>query len=199
MSDVLPSVELVADGTTAFPTEPRDVRFADGHAADDGRLVRAARDGDRAAFSSLYERYARVVHGLLLARVGRDNVEDLVQDVFLTAWRRLDDLRDPAAFGGWLIMITRNRAMDFHRARSAEFVELPDSLAVPAGAAERTEAHAALDAIRGLPEAYRETLMLRLVEGLSGPEIAMRTGLTPASVRVNLHRGMKLLHEKLQP
>ena len=39
--------------------------------------------------------------------------------------------------------------------------------------------------------------MLRLVEGLTGPEIAMRTGLTPASVRVNLHRGMKLLREKL--
>ena len=51
--------------------------------------------------------------------------------------------------------------------------------------------------IRELPEAYRETLVLRLVEGMTGPEIAGRTGLTPASVRVNLHRGMKLLREKL--
>src|SRR4051794_33757479 len=195
MSDVLPSVELVADGTA--PAGPRIVRFPDGQAADDGRLVRAARNGDHAAFSSLYERYARIVHGLLLARVGRDNVEDLVQDVFLTAWRRLDGLRDPAAFGGWLVMITRNRAMDFHR-RAADFVELPENLPVPAAAAERADARAALDAVRALPEAYRETLMLRLVEGLSGPEIAMRTGLTPASVRVNLHRGMKLLREKLQ-
>jgi RNA polymerase sigma-70 factor, ECF subfamily len=197
MSDVLPRVELVADGTTALPAGPHVVRFADGHAGEDGRLVRAAREGDRGAFSSLYDRYARVVHGLLLARVGRDHVEDLVQDVFLTAWRRLDDLRDPAAFGGWIIMITRNRAVDFHR-RAAEFVELSDNLPVPAGAAERAEAHAALDAIRSLPDAYRETLILRLVEGLNGPEIAMRTGLTPASVRVNLHRGMKLLREKLQ-
>ena len=48
-----------------------------------------------------------------------------------------------------------------------------------------------------LPDAYRETLMLRLVEGLTGPEIAERTGLTPASVRVNLHRGMKLLRTAL--
>jgi RNA polymerase sigma-70 factor (ECF subfamily) len=197
MADVLPSVELVADGTTGFPSEPRVVRFADGHAADDGRLVRAAREGDREAFSLLYDRYARVVHGVLFARVSRDDVEDLVQDVFLTAWRRLDDLRDPAAFGGWLLVITRNRAMDFHR-RSTEFVELPDNLPVPAGASERAEARVALDAIRSLPDAYRETLMLRLVDGLSGPEIAARTGLTPASVRVNLHRGMKLLREKLQ-
>jgi len=51
--------------------------------------------------------------------------------------------------------------------------------------------------IRTLPDAYRETLVLRLVEGMTGQEIAERTGLTPASVRVNLHRGMKQLRERL--
>ena len=56
---------------------------------------------------------------------------------------------------------------------------------------------AVFSAIKDLPEAYRETLMLRLVEGMTGQEIADRTGLTAASVRVNLHRGMKLLREKL--
>ena len=55
-----------------------------------------------------------------------------------------------------------------------------------------------LGIIRSLPEAYRETLVLRLVEGMTGPEIAERTGLTPASVRVNLHRGMKMLREQLE-
>jgi RNA polymerase sigma-70 factor (ECF subfamily) len=59
------------------------------------------------------------------------------------------------------------------------------------------EAAEALEIIRALPEAYRETLVLRLVEGMTGPEIAARTGLQPASVRVNLHRGMKLLRERL--
>jgi len=62
----------------------------------------------------------------------------------------------------------------------------------------RAEALAILDVIRSLPDAYRETLVLRLVEGFTGPEIAERTGLTPASVRVNLHRGMALLRAKLQ-
>ena len=52
-------------------------------------------------------------------------------------------------------------------------------------------------AIRALPEAYRETLVLRLIEGMTGPEIARRTGLTPDSVRVNLCRGMKLLRQAL--
>jgi RNA polymerase sigma-70 factor (ECF subfamily) len=69
--------------------------------------------------------------------------------------------------------------------------------AVPSQSHERLEALAILDTIRSLPEAYSETLVLRLVEGMTGAEIAERTGLTPASVRVNLHRGMKLLREKL--
>jgi RNA polymerase sigma-70 factor, ECF subfamily len=93
-------------------------------------------------------------------------------------------------------MIARNRATDFHR-RTTDCVELPDELPGPDGTAARTEALAALETIRTLPEAYRETLVLRLVEGLTGPEIAGRTGLTAASVRVNLHRGMKLLRERL--
>ena len=57
---------------------------------------------------------------------------------------------------------------------------------------------AVLATIRSLPEAYRETLTLRFVEGMTGPEIALRTGLTEGSVRVNLHRGMKLLRERLE-
>ena len=64
----------------------------------------------------------------------------------------------------------------------------------PAAAAEAVRV---LDAIRALPDAYAETLLMRLVEGMSGPEISERTGLTPGSVRVNLHRGMKLLRERL--
>jgi RNA polymerase sigma-70 factor (ECF subfamily) len=95
-------------------------------------------------------------------------------------------------------MITRNRAIDSRR-RSVEIGELPATLAAPDATAARAEALAILEIVRSLPEAYRETLVMRLVEGLTGPEIAERTGLTPASVRVNLHRGMKLLREKLEP
>ena len=173
-------------------------KFEAHHASEDARLVRRALDGDEAAFGRLYERYARMIHGMLLARVrrARMEVDDLVQDVFLTAWRRLDSLRDPAAFGGWLSTIARNRVSDFYR-HNVETAELPESLEGPASTATATEANAILETIRQLPDAYRETLMLRLVEGMTGPEIAERTGLTAASVRVNLHRGMKLLRERL--
>ena len=127
MRNVLPPVDLAAERAADVPVRPETARFSGGQAAEDGRLVLAARDGDRSAFELLYDRYARLVHGLLLARVSRDEVDDLVQDVFLAAWRRLDDLRDPAAFGGWVAMIARNRATDFHR-RTTDFVELPDNL-----------------------------------------------------------------------
>jgi RNA polymerase sigma-70 factor (ECF subfamily) len=174
-------------------------RLGPDHASEDGVLVRQAGAGDATAFARLYDRYARMVHGLLLARVGpylgRDDVDDLVQDVFLTAWRRLGALRDPAAFGGWLATIARSRAADFHR-RHRSVEQLPDHLAAP-DTAPALDARAVLAAIQSLPRAYRETLVLRLVEGLTGPEIAAQTGLTSASVRVNLHRGMKLLRERL--
>jgi RNA polymerase sigma-70 factor (ECF subfamily) len=130
----------------------------------------------------------------LLARVPPREADDLVQDVFVAAMEKLGTLRDSNAFGGWLARIARNRTVDFLRARKRT-TELPDDL--PASEREPSEAERVLAAIRQLPEAYRETLALRLVEGMSGPEIAARVGLTPESVRVNLHRGMKLLKEKL--
>lgn len=164
------------------------------NAQDDAVLVRAARDGDRAAFGALYQRYSRMVHGLLLSRVPYSEAADLVQDIFLLAMRRLDTLREPAAFGGWLAMIARNRVADFFR-RAKPASELPEE--IPGRHPRHAEALAVLAVIRRLPEAYRDTLILRLVEGMTGPEIAERTGMTPASVRVNLHRGMKLLRAEL--
>jgi RNA polymerase sigma-70 factor (ECF subfamily) len=156
--------------------------------------VEAARRGDRVAFGRLFRRLGPVVHGVLLARVRPAEADDLMQEVFLAALEKIETLRDGAAFGGWLCMIARNRAADFHRSRRA-LVELPEDLGRPD--ADRAEAERVLRAIRALPEAYHETLVLRLVEGLSGPEIAEQVGMTPESVRVNLHRGMKMLREKL--
>ncbi|MEW6733547.1 MAG: sigma-70 family RNA polymerase sigma factor [Acidobacteriota bacterium] len=159
-------------------------------------LVEAARLGDRAACAKLYAIYSPMVHGILLARVPRGEVSDLVQDVFLLALERFHTLRDSAAFGPWLAAITRNRANDFHR-QTRTHEELNENLIDESPAEMATEAAKVLAAIRTLPDAYCETLILRLVEGMTGPEIAARTGLTPASVRVNLHRGMKLLRDKL--
>ena len=131
-----------------------------------------------------------MVHGITLARVPRDEVDDIVQEVFLSAYKNLNSLRDESAVGAWLAMIARNRAVEFFR-HLKPTEEISDDLRGKDSA--QTEAQEILAAIRSLPDAYRETLILRLVEGMTGNEIAEKTGLTPESVRVNLHRGMKVL------
>ena len=166
--------------------------------ADTAALVRAARDGDRAAFGALYERYARFVHGVLLASAQRDDVQDLVQDVFFRALRQLHSLREPAAFGGWLAAMARNEARMHHR--SAKTTEpLSDQLPGPPreSATDGLEMDEVLRALRALPERYREPLTLRLVEQMSGEAIAAALGLTHGTVRVYLHHGLRLLRERL--
>ncbi len=160
-------------------------------------LIAAARAGDRFAFGQLYQLYAPMVHAVLLAQAPAADVDDLVQDVFVRAMTQLKGLRDASAFGGWLAAIARNRARDHFR-RRREQDELPEVLPVREHQSDDLAAATALAAIRQLPESYRETLVMRLVEGMTGPEIAARTGLTHGTVRVNLHRGMELLREQLE-
>ena len=166
-------------------------------AGEDESLIRAAAEGDRGAFGELYVRYARMVHGILLARVPPAEAEDLVQDVFVSAMKQLRGLKTTGAFRGWLAAIARNRAMDYYR-DTRPTAPLDANIEGNRGhGGSGEDAFMVLDLIRKLPEAYRETLILRLVEGMTGPEIADRTGLTPESVRVNLCRGMKMLRELL--
>jgi RNA polymerase sigma-70 factor, ECF subfamily len=196
-----------ADATAPGPADAEAIAAAGaaagaatGAAADgrtDAALVAAALRGDRAAFARLYERYARVVHGAVIARVPAQDADDLTQDVFVVALRRLWMLKQGESVGGWLLAIARARAADYWR-QAAPRGELSDTdAAQPEQAAPAADATRVLAALRGLPDAYREVLAMRLIEGLNGPEIAERSGLTPGSVRVNLHRGMKLLRKKL--
>ena len=176
-----------------LPAAPAQGGSVDAREATVAELVNAAHGGNRAAFASLYERFHRVVHAVALARVPACDAGDVVQDVFADAWRKLARLRDPEAFPGWIVAIARNRATDL--ARRPRPIDVAADLAIDPP--PRVEAAAALRAIRELPETYRETMILRLVEGFTGPEIAEHTGMTPESVRVHLHRGMKLLRERL--
>ncbi len=194
----------------APPDTGRTDRPAPWLPCDDAPLVRAAQQGDRAAFDALYRRHARAVRAVLLGRVGREDVDDLVQEAFLAAWRQVGTLRDAVAFGAWMLAIARHLRID-HARRQRPHAALDDprtttradralaagSLDEEASARHRLDAERALATVAALPEAYRTTLLLRLVEGMTGPEIAARTGLTPDSVRVNLCRGFKLLRDTL--
>lgn len=186
-----------ANGDQLPLKQSRDRSGADQHGSADEQCrsyVAKARDGNQDAFRELYKRFFPMVHGILLSRVPGSEVDDLVQEVFLQAWRQLASLRDNRAFGTWLAQITRRRSVDhFRYADRAE--QLPANLKVDP---TDEESWFLLNAIRRLPEAYRETLIMRFVENLTGPEIALLTGLTPDSVRVNLHRGAALLRDQLK-
>lgn len=158
--------------------------------------MRAARAGSQPAFAQLYRRFLPLVHAILLGRHPPALVDELVQECFATAFARLGQLQEDGRFGAWIATIARRT-----RPPAAPAHDGDGALADIAGATpppeDSLEATRVLHAIAALPEAYRETLMLRLAEGLSGPEIAALTGMTHASVRVNLHRGMTRLRAAL--
>jgi RNA polymerase sigma-70 factor (ECF subfamily) len=139
---------LFARGDSQTAAVPRQITPA-------ARLVELIRSGDQDAFGELYRVFAPMVHGIILARVPRDEVDDIVQDVFISAFKNLGSLREDAAVGGWLAMIARNRAAEFFRTtrHTEELTDGPggndDSLA---------RAREILAAIRSCPEAYKETL-----------------------------------------
>ncbi|MCB9845505.1 MAG: sigma-70 family RNA polymerase sigma factor [Phycisphaeraceae bacterium] len=159
--------------------------------------VGRSRNGDREAFSRIYERHVALVHAVILARVPRSEAEDLTQEVFVAAWRRLRSLRDAESLTAWLAAIARNRARDWAKSNGRR--NKHERRAATPDIVQPSPSHTdhVLSIVRSLPEALSEPLLLRLVAGLSGPQIAERLGLTHGSVRVALHRGMAQLRARL--
>jgi len=134
------------------------------------------------------------VRGIALARVSPEQARDVLHDVFVTVLARLGSLRVPLAFPTWLASIARSRAIDSLR-RTPPVREADESVLGVVSLDER--ALGILREIQALPESYSELLTLRFVEGMTGPEIAERIGMTEGSVRVKLSRGLKLLRKRL--
>ncbi len=164
---------------------------------------RAAGDSDAAdAFAALIERYERaalaVAHALLH---DPDRAGDAVQDAFLRAWQELPKLQDAARFGGWLMQIVRNAAIDQRRRVKPTASEFPDlAAAVPdpsAATADRERDAQVKAALETLDETTRTAVMLRYYEGHSAKEIAELLDMSPPAVDMRLSRGRALLREKL--
>lgn len=159
--------------------------------------VAAARDGSQPAYSALYRRFLPLVHGILISRWSPADADDLTQECFTRAFQQLGQLRELGHFGAWIASIARNLRPKLSVPAETDAMALEQLRDSSASPELRSEADTVLRALGSLPEAYRETLALRLVEGLSGPDIAALTGLSTGSVRVNLHRGMGKLREAL--
>ncbi len=156
---------------------------------EEDSLVSAARDGDRAAFGCLYDRYARMVHGILLARVPPREVDDLVQEVFLLALRQFHALRDVSRFGAWLGTITRNRANDRFRksipdAKVTEPVSEDQAESRTANHAAEQEAAVILAVVRALPEPH-EASCVSIGQCSMPGGIPSATATSPSGARTN--------------
>lgn len=177
----------------------------------DATLVGRVRDGEKDAFGELIRRHQQQVFAIL-SRYERDShrVEDLAQDTFLKAWRRLDQYRASAPFQHWISRIAVNVALDHIRRATRRIKETGfDNLGeTPLDwlrsdhsdrEVEKREARELLDhLLKQLSAADRMVITLQSIEGRSVKEISAHTGWTPVGVRVRAHRARGRLRDALQ-
>lgn len=166
--------------------------------ADDRILADRAADGDTAAFAELVRRHTPLMRAYARRLLpGTADVDDVVQDAFITAWQRLPDLEETASVKSWLMRITSRKAFDrirgMHPYDPIEDAEVSASeKEAPARVAEAHAGVAALArALRELPERQRQVWMLREVGGGSYEEIADQLGTTVSTVRGLLARARR--------
>jgi RNA polymerase sigma-70 factor, ECF subfamily len=168
------------------------------------RLVMRARRHDAAAFTALIERYERTALSVAYAQVhDAHRAGDAVQEAFLRAWQELPRLQEAAKFGGWLLQIVRNAAIDARRRirpSVAEFADVAAKDGDPIAELEAEDRAAKVkEALAALDETTRTTVVMRYYEGLSAKEIAAALDMTPAAVDMRLSRARGQLREILAP
>lgn len=173
--------------------------------ADDRIIAGRAADGDTAAFAVLVRRYGPMMRAAARRILGSNaELDDVVQEAFITAWQKLDQLDDPRKVKAWLMRITSHRAID--RIRAQRHTEDADELEVPTaeghGPSHVTQAKATASALREvlaeLPAAQRSCWVLREVEHMSYREIAEALELSEATVRGLLARARKSIIARME-
>lgn len=177
--------------------------------ASDASLVSASLGGNRDAFGRIVTRYQRLLCSLAYSSVGDLNhSEDLAQEAFVEAWKRLDTLREPEKLKSWLCGILRFKVSHFRRKEMRQPVEGAEELDESGGyesdqartedVTMRQEEQALLwQALEKVPETYREPLILYYRESRSIEHVAVELDLSEDAVKQRLSRGRKLLQEKM--
>ncbi len=181
--------------------DERAVNSRDAVSVED--LVGHAQEGDTRAFEEIYRRTSERVFALCLRMAGdAQQAEELVQDVFVRAWERLNSFRGDALFTTWLHRLAVNLVLQDRRSkgrRRAREVSSPD-LDFYGRTAQRSMPGTRVDierAIAGLPTKARRVLVLRDVEGYKYDEIAEITGVSLGTVKAQIHRARGLVKEAL--
>jgi RNA polymerase sigma-70 factor (ECF subfamily) len=169
------------------------------------KLIRRAQAGDVDAFEILYSEHSPRIYALCLRLMAGDTSDatELLQDVFIKAWRRLDTFRGDSAFASWLHRLTVNTMLENTRSegrRTARVLPMEDTSHL-AGAARASGIELKMDmenAIASLPKGARLAFVLHDVEGYQHQEIAEQLSVTVGTVKAQLHRARRLLRERLE-
>lgn len=185
-------------GTSCIFIDMNDMPVTGEPTRTDAELVSTVVAGGRQAFAELYHRHGGRLLPTLWRLTGGDHAraEDLLQDAFVQAWNKLDQLREPAAFGGWLKRLAVNLALaDKRRLKPVESNNIPEQAAAqpPWPAADMDLERA----IARLPERARQVLVLFHLEGLQHTEIAALMCIEEGTSKAQLHRARSLLKEML--
>ena len=178
---------------------------ADRSPLSDSALVAAARKGDMKAFERLYRLHSGKVMGLCLRMTRRRDVaEDCVQQTFIRAWRSLAAFEGRSAFGTWLHRIAVNEVLTFQRNHGTraesdgEAVE--DAQDAPVESPREYDSGEVMDverALATLPPGSRHVVVLQTVYGYSHEEVADMLGIAVGTCKAQLHRGRRLLRERM--
>ena len=171
----------------------------------DASLVTAARGGDMRAFERLYRTHSGKVMGLCLRMTRRRDVaEDCVQQTFIRAWKNLQAFEGRSAFGTWLHRIAVNEVLTYARNHGTRSESNDDAiehaLTDPADSSKELDAGEVMDverALATLPEGARHVVVLQAVYGYSHEECADMLGIAVGTCKAQLHRGRRLLRERM--
>jgi RNA polymerase sigma-70 factor, ECF subfamily len=170
---------------------------------DAARLMERVRARDPDAFEVLYDAYHRLVYGVALRMLSDPSAaEDVTQAVFLKIWTSPNLFRD-GNFAAWISRVTRNRAFDLIRSKSArpesEFPEmLPAEDAIEETAFANMNAESVRDAMARLPDEQRQLIVLGFFGGVTHEELARRMGLPLGTVKTRIRSGLRKLRMALE-
>jgi RNA polymerase sigma-70 factor (ECF subfamily) len=167
--------------------------------------IRRAQAGNVDAFEQLYREHAGRIYALCLRLKAGDvsDATELMQDVFIKAWRRLETFRGDCAFGSWLHRLAVNTMLENARGdrrRIARVLPMEDTSGLET-AARSTGVDLKMDmedAIASLPKGARLAFVLHDVEGYQHQEIAEQLGVSVGTIKAQLHRARRLLRERLE-
>lgn len=185
----MPSSKVTVHPSAAAPPVQRPAEMA---------LVERCRRGDLGAFEELYRAHSGRLFGLVLRMVGNPaDAEDLLQEIFLSAHRKLESFRGDSALGTWLYRLATNQCLDYLRSRTARTGQLTDALddepglsdVGSRGIAEQTVAKMDLErALVQLPEGCRAAFILHDVQGLEHREVADALGIAEGTSKSQVHK-----------